>query len=44
MKHNQLHAGFGIQLELVEFSKHTEQALMQYCLGGTLYSRSPRHR
>lgn len=42
MKHNQHNASFRFQLEPVEFSKHTEKALLQYCLGGTLYMPATR--
>ena len=42
MKHNQNNASFRFQLEPVEFSKPTEKALLQYCLGGTLYMPATR--
>jgi citrate lyase beta subunit len=37
MKHNQLASDFRFVCEPIEFSKFTEKALLQYCLGATLY-------
>ncbi len=37
MKHNQYNPNFKFFKEPVEFNKHTEKSLLQYCLGGTLY-------
>lgn len=37
MKHNQLATDFRFVCEPIEFSKFTEKALLQYCLGATLY-------
>ena len=37
MRHNQQSPGFRFVSEPVDFSKFTEKALLQYCLGATLY-------
>lgn len=37
MKHHQYNPGFIFVKEPMEFTKHTERELLQYCLGATLY-------
>ena len=37
MKHNQQNPDFRFYRDPVEFNKTTDKALLQYCLGGTLY-------
>lgn len=37
MKHHQYNPDFQFVKEPVEFNKHTERRLLQYCLGATLY-------
>lgn len=37
MKHNQFNPNFSFVKDPVSFNKKTEKALLQYCLGGTLY-------
>lgn len=42
MKHNKHNKSFHFHLEPVEFNKWTEKALLQFCLGGTLYMPGTR--
>ncbi len=37
MKHNQHNEAFRFHRDPIEFDKFTDKALLQYCLGGTLY-------
>lgn len=42
MRHNQQNPDFHFQRDPVDFDKATDKALLQYCLGGTLYMPGTR--
>ena len=37
MKHHQYNKNFQFVIEPIDFNKNTDKAILQYCLGGTLY-------